>query len=149
MLLASPLATSVRFHWPMQGPQELERTVPPTWEKGKSRAPQVSYRTSHAEAVEAGRGGETDLVEDVHDAVALDGCTDLLGAGADGEGDLGLDAGVQGLLGDGGGAGHVLVGRVGAGADEASLELRGPAGLLDVRGKVGDGGERDRGRRAR
>mmetsp|Transcript_21649 Transcript_21649/g.38589 ORF Transcript_21649/g.38589 Transcript_21649/m.38589 type:complete len:208 (-) Transcript_21649:1161-1784(-) len=30
MELASPLATSVRFHCPMQGPQELERTVPPT-----------------------------------------------------------------------------------------------------------------------
>lgn len=29
MELASPLATSVRFHWPMQGPQLLDSTVPP------------------------------------------------------------------------------------------------------------------------
>ena len=29
MELASPLATSVRFHWPMQGPHELDSTVPP------------------------------------------------------------------------------------------------------------------------
>mmetsp|Transcript_33922 Transcript_33922/g.100966 ORF Transcript_33922/g.100966 Transcript_33922/m.100966 type:complete len:293 (+) Transcript_33922:705-1583(+) len=29
MELASPLATSVRFHWPMHGPHELDSTVPP------------------------------------------------------------------------------------------------------------------------
>ena len=29
MELASPLATSVRFHCPMQGPHELDSTVPP------------------------------------------------------------------------------------------------------------------------
>ncbi len=29
----SPFWTSVRFHWPMQGPQALARTVPPTLEK--------------------------------------------------------------------------------------------------------------------
>ena len=26
----SPFLISVRFHWPMQGPQALARTVPPT-----------------------------------------------------------------------------------------------------------------------
>mmetsp|Transcript_21668 Transcript_21668/g.54538 ORF Transcript_21668/g.54538 Transcript_21668/m.54538 type:complete len:229 (-) Transcript_21668:40-726(-) len=31
--LASPLATSVRFHWPIQGPHELDSTVPPTLAK--------------------------------------------------------------------------------------------------------------------
>lgn len=30
MLLASPFCTSVRFHWPMQGPHALASTVPPT-----------------------------------------------------------------------------------------------------------------------
>ena len=34
MALLSPLATpSVRFHWPMQGPQALARTVAPASEK--------------------------------------------------------------------------------------------------------------------
>ena len=44
---------------------------------------------------------------------------------------LGLDAGIEGLLGDGGGAGHVLVRAVGAAADEARRQLAGPPVLLD------------------
>lgn len=30
----TPFSTSVRFHWPMQGPQALASTVPPTWGGG-------------------------------------------------------------------------------------------------------------------
>ena len=29
--VGAPLAISVRFHWPMQGPQALASTVPPTF----------------------------------------------------------------------------------------------------------------------
>jgi hypothetical protein len=47
---------------------------------------------------------------------------------------LGLDAGVQGLAGNAGGALHVLIAGVGARADEARLELRGPlVGLQRLR----------------
>lgn len=45
-----------------------------------------------------------------------------------------------GLISDGSGAGHVLVGRVGAGSDEGNLELLGPVVLLDLLGELGDGG---------
>jgi hypothetical protein len=37
-------------------------------------------------------------------------------------------------------AGHVLVRRVGAGADECNLELIGPTVLLDLGRELGDGG---------
>mmetsp|Transcript_17846 Transcript_17846/g.49936 ORF Transcript_17846/g.49936 Transcript_17846/m.49936 type:complete len:278 (+) Transcript_17846:639-1472(+) len=86
-----------------------------------------------------GQNGSANSVEYIHDAVTFNGGADLLGAWADGEGDLGLDACVESLLGNGCSAGHVLVGGVCAGADEASLELRWPAVLLDVGGKLGDG----------
>ena len=64
-----------------------------------------------------------------HEAVALNGGANLLGAGRDGKGRLGLEAVVERLLGDAGGARHVLVGAVCAAADEADLDLGGPAVL--------------------
>ena len=54
----SPFLISVRFHWPMQGPQAFASTVPPT------------------------------LSEDLNQAVTLDGGPDLLAARGDGEGHL-------------------------------------------------------------
>lgn len=56
----------------------------------------------------------TGLSEGVQDAIALDGGADLLRAGGDVELALGLDTMSEGLAGDGGRAGHVLIGGVSA-----------------------------------
>ena len=52
-----------------------------------------------AGAAGVGEHGAADLGEDLQEAIPLDGGADLLRARRDGEGDLGLDAGRQGLLG--------------------------------------------------
>ena len=94
MVFTSFVPTSERFHWPMQGPHALASTVPPICSKV------------------------------AHDAVALDGLVDALGARRDQEGGLGLEAGLERLGGDVGGALHVLVGGVRARADERGLDRR-------------------------
>lgn len=53
-----------------------------------------------------------------HISVSFDGGADLLGAGGDGELGFALQASVQSLLGQRGGAAHVLVAGVGAAADQ-------------------------------
>ena len=68
------------------------------------------------------------LLEDLDQAVAGDGGADLLRAGRDGKGHLGLDARGQGLLGHRGGAHHVLVRGVGAGANQAGCRRGGRGG---------------------
>lgn len=47
-----------------------------------------------------------------------------------GKGHLGFDAGLEGLAGHAGGALHVLIAAVGAGADETRLQLGGPLVVL-------------------
>src|SRR5207244_11043279 len=65
-----------------------------------------------ADARPAGIGehGAADLLEDLHDAVPLDGLVDALRARGDQERRLGLEPRLEGLHGDVGGALHVLVG---------------------------------------
>ena len=70
----------------------------------------------------------------------------LLGTWGDGETGLAGHAAVGDLLGDGGGTAHILVGGVGAGADQTVLDLSGPVvlggGLADLGGEVVEiGGE--------
>ena len=70
----------------------------------------------------------------------------LLRAWRDGETGLAGHAAVGDLLGDGGGAAHVLVGGVGAGANQTVLDLSGPVvlggGLADLGGEMVEiGGE--------
>ena len=79
-----------------------------------------------AGAAGVGQHGAADLGEDFQEAIALDGGADLLRAGGDCEGHLGLDAGCQSLLGHGGCPLHVLVRAVGAGPDQARLEIGWP-----------------------
>jgi len=121
MLLASPLATSVRFHCPMQGPQALASTVPPTCTPQRgARAGSAGLHALSCQACCTVHVGPTNrphkvtpqtapqsaptnrrqknapscphLEEDLGQAVALNGGADLLAAGGDGEGHLGLDA---------------------------------------------------------
>jgi hypothetical protein len=67
-----------------------------------------------ARAAGVGEHGGADGLEVGEQAVALDGGADLLGAGGDEQLGLGRQALGRGLAGDRGGAGDVLVGRVGA-----------------------------------
>ena len=79
------------------------------------------------------------LLEDLDQAVAGDGGADLLRAGRDGKGHLGLDARGQGLLGHRGGAHHVLVRGVGAGANQAGCRRGGRGGGGGGAGSRGQG----------
>jgi hypothetical protein len=56
---------------------------------------------------------------------------DLFGPGGDCEQRLDFEAVIEGLAGDGGGAGHILVGRVCARSNESDFEFFGPAMFLD------------------
>ena len=69
-----------------------------------------------------GQHGGADGLEVGEQSVALDGGPDLLGAGRDEERGLGPQPVGRGLPGDGGGPGHVLVGRVGARADQGGRD---------------------------
>ena len=92
-----------------------------------------------ADAGSAGVGedGGVDGLEGCHLSVALNGRADLLGAGGDHEGRRRCDIVLAGLVGDVGGAAHVLVGGVGAAADEGGVD-----GVDKAVGTVGDlGGE--------
>ena len=85
----------------------------------------------------AARVGEDDapkLPHGVGQAVPLDGGSDLLAAGRDVEGNLGLKALGQSLLHQRGHAAHVLVAGVCAGTNEAILDLERPLVLLGCLG---------------
>ena len=87
-----------------------------------------------------GEDGSTDVLESLNDTVSLDGSSDLLGSGGDGEERLGLESVREGLGGDGSRSGHVLVRRVGARSDQSDLELLGPSVGSNSLGELGDGG---------
>jgi len=89
-----------------------------------------------ARTASIGKDNTTDAAEDVGNAVALDGRTDLLRARRDVE--LGLDLGsvLGSLAADVGSAAEILVAAVGAGADEAHKELVDPSALLEVSSHV-------------
>jgi len=71
--------------------------------------------------------------------VAFDSSANLLGTGCDGELALNLESVIRSFLGDGSGARHVFVRRVGAGSDEGNLEFFGPVVLFGFCGEFGDG----------
>lgn len=73
----------------------------------------------------------TNILKSSHLTVTGDSGTDLLGTRSDRELALGLQTVVVSLTGDRRSAGHVLVRRVRARANECNLELRWPLVLLD------------------
>ena len=73
-------------------------------------------------------------------SITGDSGTDLLGTGGDSELRLNIQTVIGGLLGDESGTRHVLVGRIGTGADQANLELMGPTVLLNLGGELGKWG---------
>jgi hypothetical protein len=87
-----------------------------------------------------GKNHAAEFLEGLKLTVALNGSANLLTTGGDSEQRLGLDAVGHGVLGNGGGTGHVLVGGVRAGTDKTDLELLGPVVGLDSLGELGDGG---------
>lgn len=92
-----------------------------------------------------GEDDTSDVFERLDETVSVNGGSDLFGSGGDGELGLADQTVGLGLLGDGGGSGHVFVRRVGAGTDQSDLELRGPVVVLDSLGKFGDGRSQIRG----
>ena len=84
---------------------------------------------ANARAAGVGKNNTASRLEGLDEAVASDGSTDLLGTGGDREARLKVDAVVSSLLRDVGRAGHVLVRRVRARADESDLELLWPSVL--------------------
>ena len=103
----------------MQGPQALARTIPGVGNVGNYQS-DTEILTSK-------------LPHGVGQAVPLNGCPDLLTAGSDVERSLGLETLGQGLLHQTGHTGHVLVAGVGAGTDQAVLDLQWPAVVLDYK----------------
>lgn len=112
----------------------------------------VGKKGIHTNAGTAGVGKDhaAEVLKSLELTVALDGGADLLRTRGDGEQALGLDAVAEGVLSDGGSTAHVLVGGVGARADETDLELLRPAvgldGLLELAdgsGKIGGEGTVD------
>ena len=100
----------------------------------------LSVPLTDAGAAGVGQHDSTELPHGVGQAVPLDGGADLLAAGGDVERALRLEALVQRLLHKRGHAAHVLVAGVGAGPDEAVLDLQRPAVLLGSVTQLRDGG---------
>jgi len=102
---------------------------------------------SDARTASVGKDHRTELLKGLQLAITLNGSTDLLRTRSDSEQRLGLEAVVQGITGDGGGTGHVLIRGVGARTNQTDLELFRPLvgfnGLLEL----GDGGGQVRGER--
>ena len=101
-----------------------------------------------AGAASVGEDDAAKLSHCVGEAVPLDGGPDLLTAGGDVEGALGLEALGKGLLHQRGDPAHVFVAGVGAGPDETILNLERPLVLLGGIRQLGDGGGEVRGKRA-
>lgn len=93
-----------------------------------------------ARTASVGEDDSTDIFESLDLTITFNGGANLLGTRGDGECRLELKTSVLGLGDEGSGAGHVLVGRVGAGTDEGDLDLIGPVVLLGFGGELGDGG---------
>jgi len=105
---------------------------------------------TNAGTASVGKNDTAGGIEHLHLTVTLNGGANLLGTGGDGEDGLALQTVVQSLLGNGSRAGHILVGGVGAGADQTDLELGGPVvgndSLLELAegsGKIGGEGTVD------
>ena len=98
----------------------------------------MSVPLSNAGPASVGEHNASKLPHGVGQAVPLDGGSDLLAAGGDVEGALGLEALVQSLLHQRGHSAHVLVAGVCAGADETILDLERPLVLLGGIRQLGD-----------
>mmetsp|Transcript_8070 Transcript_8070/g.13163 ORF Transcript_8070/g.13163 Transcript_8070/m.13163 type:complete len:599 (+) Transcript_8070:685-2481(+) len=99
--------------------------------------PLVPVPLADAGPAGVGQHGAARLLELGREPVALDRGAHLLGARGDQEGDLALEPGLQRLLHKVGAAGHILVGAVGAGADQSRAHLLGPIVCLAVGPDVG------------
>lgn len=95
---------------------------------------------TNARTASVGENHTTELLEGLELTIALNGSANLLRARGDSEGSLGLQAVVESIASDRGGARHVLVRRVGARTDETNLEVLGPVVVLDGLAELGDGG---------
>jgi hypothetical protein len=93
-----------------------------------------------ARTASVGENDATNIFESLDLAITFNGGANLLGTGGDSVCRLELETSVLGLCDEGSGAGHVLVGRVGAGTDEGDLDLIWPVVLLGFGGELGDGG---------
>lgn len=100
----------------------------------------LSVPLSDARTTGVGKYDTSSLLEDGHLSVTGDGGTNLLRSGGDGETGLGGESVVGGFLGNGGGTGHVLVRRVGAGSNQTDRELVGPVVSLDSGSELGERG---------
>ncbi len=98
----------------------------------------VAFPLTDARTAGVGEDSGAELLEGSHLAVALDGRLDLLRPRGDPERALDGRAVVERLLGDIGGAGDVLIGRVGARADETRGERVGVAVGGDIGGHLRD-----------
>ena len=94
---------------------------------------------SNARTAGVGENDATEFLKGLQLAITLNSSTNLLGARGDGEQGLSLETVVHGVLGNGGGTGHILVGGVGARADQTDLQLGWPVVLLDSILELGDG----------
>jgi len=101
-----------------------------------------------ARTASVGQNDTTELLEGLELAVALNGGTDLLRTRGNGEDGLGLQTVIEGIAGNSSTAVHVLVRGVGAGADEADLELLRPAISLDRLSELRDRRSKIRSERA-
>jgi hypothetical protein len=95
---------------------------------------------TNARTASVGKDDTTSTLKGVDQTVTSDRGTDLLRSGGNSEFALEVETVIRSLLDDRGRAGHVLIGRVGARADETDFKLVGPAILLNLCSKLGDRG---------
>ena len=100
----------------------------------------ASVPLSNTRATGVSEDNTSDVFESSDLTVPLNGSTNLLGTGGDGEFALDVKTVRGGFLGNRGGAGHVFVRRVGARTDQTDFELLRPVVRLDGGGKLRDRG---------
>jgi hypothetical protein len=103
---------------------------------------------TNARTAGIGKNDTTSALEGIDKTVTSDSSTDLLGSRGDSELAPEVEAVVSSLFDDRGGAGHILIGRVGARTNEADLDFLGPVILLDLLSKLREGSSQIRGERA-
>lgn len=107
---------------------------------GSSLLDILAVPLTNARSAGVGKDHAAKLLKGLELSIALNGSTNLLRSWGNGEEGLGLEAVGHGILRDRGRAGHVLVRRVGARADQTDLELFRPLVGLDSLLELADGG---------
>jgi hypothetical protein len=97
---------------------------------------------SNAGAAGVGENDTTELLEGLELTILGNSSPDLFRPRGNEENRLGLDAVVESITGNASSAVHVLVRAVGAGSDQADLELLGPVVVLGSLGELGDRGSK-------